>query len=300
MSKLRIITLLIIALSFLSCGTNFYSFLVVTKDSSEVMVLEEARNDLDDKNYTDAINRLEELDEDSNEKYLLLASAHIGASGLDLWTLIRGVIEDDSRTSDSGIDSVFNAATQGLFGTGEERIAKRDGMRNAIHSLMAAPDTQDSRISNLGCFLAGLWSFPTIEVASSVVTNLQNVLTELNSSIMNTGDCGSTEELTSDVSDVSVVAEDIQLISQMIEGCTLFSTENASGQLNSLERSLNKFILNADKGCMPSACTGNALVCAALEASCVQDSFSLDAIAGDEKVSTCEILYGCADSSLCF
>lgn len=282
------------------CGTNFYGFLVFTKDDTEIMVLEEARNDLDNKKYTKAANRLDKLEEDSNEKSLLLASAHIGSSGLDLWSIIKNVIQDESIAPGSGIDTVFESLTASLFGAGEERISKKAGMRNAITTLLAAPDRSDPRIGNLGCFLAGLWSYPTLEDASAVLTALQSNLTTLNQEIANTGDCGSTDNLVNNVSDISLVSADIQMINLMISNCTLFSTNGTSSNLNSLERSLNKFTTNADGGCSPSACTGNAIICAALEESCVQQTFSTNASAGDGQIASCEILYGCSDSTVCF
>lgn len=301
MKSLRLGMFLLLACYLFGCGTNFYGFLVFTKEENELMVLEEARGALDDLDYDRAVRLLEDLEDDSNERRFLLAAAYLGRDDVDLWSIIKNTILSDDVAEGQGIDNVFDSITSTLFGDGESRTARMSGMRFALTTLSTAPNPSESRLANLGCFLAGLWSVPTTEDAATAITGLQTEFTSINQTLVSTGDCGSTDGLEEQVTNVNTVSGDLQLISQMIEGCDLFSTSSSSGSLNSVERSLQKFTENADVGCDSSACTGDSLFCSTLEESCVQTTLNDgSASAGDGEISSCEIMYGCADSNTCF
>ena len=96
MNKLKTICLATFLTFVWGCGTNFYDFLVISKEENELMVLEESRNALDDLDYNRAVRLLEDLEEDSNERRLLLAAAYLGRNSVDLWSIIKSTILSDS------------------------------------------------------------------------------------------------------------------------------------------------------------------------------------------------------------
>ena len=76
---------------------------------------------------------------------------------------------------------------------------------------------------------------------------------------------------------------------------------NNSGSLNVVQQALSKYSTAADKGCSQTECNGDK-VCEALQLGCIKEVMnkSSEAVAGDKKVSSCELLHNCSNPSDCF
>ena len=77
------------AAALTACGDANLMEPFVSKDGDKDL-LEEAQVQIDDKDYTAAIETLAKVKGDSNDKRLLQVAATLGASGLSVWQIVVG------------------------------------------------------------------------------------------------------------------------------------------------------------------------------------------------------------------
>jgi hypothetical protein len=277
------------------CGTNFLQFAALDKTSGEYAA-EQAKVLMDKRDYEGARKVLESSDEDSNERRTLLASARLGESGLDIWEILRSLL--NGSTSSSGIDSFFNVLTASVFGTGETRTARIGAMRQSLDDLAAAPNPADSSVSDVACFVAALWTVPLVSDAQTALTSMQTALQTVTPT-----DCSGLDSTDSALATISTLSADFKRILTAIGGCAFIDLSSTAETLNTIETQLNRLTSGADQGCSTAPeCTAGDIACQALQYSCVYEKLQGDgsSVANDGIISTCELVQGCLDPDACF
>ena len=299
--------LILLIFHLLACSGNIYKG--SDKARSDGDHLEAARIALDNKNYQLAEQELAEVEEATAEKSLLQAGTILGLGGFNIWDTVVQVLEtmkSDGTRSGSGVDAYFNAIGNDVFGTGAEREARVTAINTAIITLAAAPDPSARDISNLSCFLTGIWALPVIEDASASVLGAQSALNSLATSVSGTGvtadECPNLGGFNTALAAVSIAQANFRSVLSRAAACDFLDLSKTSGQLNAVELKIDKFMANADKGCAAPtvSCTGSPY-CEALKLGCVQNLVADPATpAGDKIVASCEIAQNCVGTSACF
>ena len=283
------------AVALIACGTNLFKE-VVTKDSDRHK-LEEAKVLIDDGNYAKAIEMLDGVKIDSNDKRMLQASAQLGAVGFGLWDVIMDAIEGDTfkSSNSSGVDFVFNTIGEAVLGEGDVRTTRLEALEQSVSLLLNAPEPNEDKVINLRCFLAGIMSFPIVTDGTQAINNVKTELAALD------GQCsGGIDDLNQSMTALIEVQSDFSLILQASQGCSFLDHEG-DGSLNAVEQKVSKLVDGADQGCSPTPDCGSSPACDALQNSCTQAiTNDSDSTAGDGEISSCEMLQNCLDTSVCF
>ena len=289
----------------MNCGSNLFSSLV--SDESDTARMVQAQKHLDKRQYSEATTELEKITQDSNMKRILLVSADMGTNELDIWAIVKEILDNSNTSGGSGIDNVFETIGSTILGddpvTRSNRIL---AIESNIALLDQSPDQNDTTAKNLSCFLAGVLALPTVSDSTSVLTNAQSVLDEIAGTTTGGGTdtetCPDLSTLNSTLSDMRRIKDSFTAIIASAKKCNILDIEDTADSLNAVERQLNSLISNADKGCqsIPS-CSGGAY-CDALSLGCVQTALEGNetAIANDGIIATCELVQNCINPTACF
>ncbi len=278
-----------------TCGTNMLQFAALDKSSDEY-TSEQAKVLMDERDYQGARKLLESAEEDSNQRRTLLASARLGEAGLDIWEIIRELL--NGSTSSSGIDGFFNVLTGSVFGTGDTRTARVAAMRQSLDDLAAAPNPADSSVSDVACFIAALWTVPLVSDAQTALTSMQTALQSVTPT-----DCSGLDSTDSALATISTLSSDFKRILTAISGCAFIDLSSTAETLNTIETQLTKLTTGADQGCSAAPeCSAGDIACQALQYSCVYEKLQGDgsSVADDGVISTCELVQGCLNPGACF
>jgi len=274
----------------------------------QVMVL------LDKKKYAEALIIVEPMIDDpahdSNHARILYASAKLGQAELDIWSVIKNIIgtEKNSTSGDSsseGIDSIFDAFSESVLGTGVGRQSKVDSLAESLSSLLSAPDPDERKLQNTACLFAGLLSVPTIADATNALIGLQSALGQIRDSAGGGGaDCPNISLLDVAANEVVFATYNFNLVLQAARTCPFLDLEETTNLMNSVELTMSNLKTSADKGCsaLPT-CPAGLPGCAALFPPCVQEALEVGtsaAVAGDGEIAACELALHCIDPASCF
>lgn len=278
---------------FASCGFNVLYYIAPGKDAKEVQ-LEDARILLDQKDYAGAVKILDKLKEspskDSNDVRLMLASAKLGVSGLDVWSIV-GTLLENSSAKEGGVNTILSSISDDLIGEGEEKATKLAALDDAISGLKSAPVANDDRVANTACFLAGILVVPTISEATTALSSLQTAISAAQS-----GNCDGASGLSTALGDITAAALRFSTVLETAVACPFLNLDTSS--IEGINGHLNTLTAGADKGCasFPPGLE------AALPA-CVQTAAGIpnsSAAASDKRIDSCEIVLHCYDPTSCF
>lgn len=288
-----------------SCdSTNlFYSF---ADTSSDKALLEAARVATDQEDYAKAINLIDKMEGDSNEKRILLASALLGRAGIGVLSIANSAIStlsDDFSGSDSFFDSLDESV---IFGTGEIREDRLEALDEAINVIATAPNSADAGMQNLGCILSGLLALPSVTTALSAMTAATDNLSQISSNVVGAGatadQCPGITEFEENLTTINSVRQSFSTILATINECPILNISGTSS-LNTIETALNKLTSSADNGCQAVLdCSSDTTgLCETLGLGCLSSLISdISAIAGDGNIETCEIIQNCLNPTDCF
>ncbi len=307
-----------VVLVYSSCGGDEeFNFLrpiakPLALKNDEDAKLEEARVHLDREEYDEALDvlspMLEDEDDDSNEARLLFAAAKLGDVELDVWSIISAIIDGDGSGNSGqgqGIDAVFNAMTDSVLGTGEERTAKLDALAEVITVLLAAPDVDERKVRNTACLFAGILAVPTLADAQQSLNEMVAALDQVRLAAQSGGtECPNIGVLDTSTASVIGSANNFNLILEAAQSCPFLDIEGTASQLNDIEEAMSNLRANVDLGCagIPT-CPPSLPTCAQLFPPCVQELIAVgntDAQAGDGMINSCELVLHCTDPSICF
>lgn len=303
----RIYTLVGIAFMFIfvvACGANVYESF--TSKNTDRHLMAEARILIDKKKYDEAIDILEKVENNSNDKAILTAGAKLGKSGLSMWELLLEVVDgiQSGNSSGSGIEQVFNSFSDSLFGVGEERTERLAALEEAIDLLKSAPE-QDGKIEGFRCFLTGILVLPIVNDSAKNMVTATNALTSLQDSITGSGssrdECPGLTDFETAMASMNNMQSSLSIILDATESCSILkSLQDASG-LNEVSQMIDKFVAGADQGCPQITCDNPA--CQALQLGCMQEVLNTTSEAAQPnngQLATCELVYNCRTAGTCF
>lgn len=285
--------------SVLSCDFNM---LEPGVDASSVEAkIEQAKIEMDNKEYDSAVRILSKLQSDaatdSNDIRILHAAAKLGQSQLDVWSIITRVIEDQSSLT-TGVNEIFGQISDTVLGTGAEKERRITSLNESIQLLTEAPDQNDTRPINIACLLAGILTVPISTDAQTILTGVNPALQEVQSSVIAGGgqcDAEDTAPLAETLASIDSILDTINLVVDLIPQCTIFNLAG-TGQ-NSVESFINNIRDNADQGCQTPDCQG----CDLLFPSCVTETIGTsNGTASDGQIARCELVLNCYQPNLCF
>lgn len=288
--------------------------------SNEAAKLEQARVLLDEKAYDDALSLLDPMleSQDSNDARILYAAAKLGKSELDVWTVIKKILDSttsstssSSKTSSSGsgssgFDTILNNITDTLIGTGEVRTARIAALADAVTSLQAAPDPLADDVRNTACILAGFLAVPTIADATTALSATLAALAQIKEAAQSGGTvCPNLTLLDTSANSVLTSVTNFNLVVSAAKSCPFIDISQTATLMNSIESAIAKLKTQADKGCasLPTTCPTAVPNCQELFPTCVQELLKVgtsSAVAGDGRVDMCEMVLNCTSPADCF
>ncbi len=290
----------IVMLAWMSAGcgtTNFFSS-AVDKQSDDYL-LEQARVEIDQKQYSEALVNINKMEGDSNEKRLTWTSAILGQAGLGILDIYNSI--SSAKTGGSGSDDIFNSLDDSLvFGSGDIRTSRIAALHEAYDVMAGAPD-QSTGIRNIGCLFAGLLALPAIKSGKEAITeatiNLEGILGKVSGAGANSEQCPGIDLFEANLNTIDKASADIKPVLETIRSCPILNLKGDT--LNVLESAVTKLYDNADKGCQEISCTG--IFCQALKLTCISTLIdtSSNPVAGDGKIATCELVQNCMNGG-CF
>ncbi|MGE0173579.1 MAG: hypothetical protein AB7T49_12350 [Oligoflexales bacterium] len=303
----RLISVGAAVLVFAVCsGCNFNLFKEVAPETSDRALLEQARVQIDEKQFARATTTLSKVKNDSNYKRLLEVSAKLGGVGFGLWSLILDLTEsgDFKKSGSKGFDYIFDTFSEALLGEGEERTKKLASFGESVQILQSAPQSDDAGVSTLRCLLAGLMVYPTVSDSQNLLEQATSDLNQIVESAQGGGenaeDCPDIDLLATTMETVTQVQTNLDTILEGIQDCDLLDVSEEQAKLNEVEKRINSLTTNADKGCVETPSCGSSEACDALQLGCVQEVVNeSESVAGDGLVSTCELLQNCVAAD-CF
>lgn len=317
-------TCFVTVLVWSSCGADEFNVFRPLSESSALKSdmkakLEQARVLLDKKKYDDALSLLAPMiadpDQDSNDARLYFAAAKLGVSQLDIWSVIKNIVNglgtgsgsaSTSGTGSSGFDQVLNKVTDSLIGTGENRAARIQALADSVTVLVNAPDPNSQAVRNTSCILAAFLTVPTVADATTALNGTLTALSQIKDAATSGGaECPNIGLLDASTSSVLSSVANFNLIVSVAKNCPFIDVSQATTLMNSVESSLNQLKTVADKGCasIPSTCPASVPDCQALFPACVQEVLKVgtsDAVAGDGRIDSCELVLNCTDPAACF
>lgn len=175
-----VIWICVFSVAVLGCGGN--AFEGISDDDSFEARLETARMNIDDGEYREAIDILNDLKEEQpNNKVVTkyLSNAHAGLAGLNTFDLLE-VIDDLDEAGDSGsIDMVglVLGDSDGMI-MAEEVPDKLDNLNEAIDQLNTIEDPTDDQIVQMGLLGVSRIGVTLAKIISSDTGNASLTLTE--------------------------------------------------------------------------------------------------------------------------
>lgn len=170
----------VLSAAFFGCGGN--AFDGISDDDSFEARLEAARMCIDDEQYQEAIEILNDLKEeqpDNEEVTEYLSNAHAGLAGLDTFELLE-VIDDLDEAGNSGSIDMIGLVlgdSDGLL-TAEEVPGKLGNLTEAIDQLNAIDDPTDDQIVQLGLLSVSRIGLTLSKIILSDTGNASLTLTE--------------------------------------------------------------------------------------------------------------------------
>jgi len=275
-----------------SCGINFLSYVSPGKEETKAQI-EDAKILMDAKDYEGAASLLNKLKDDSskdsNEVRLMLASANLGISGLDIWSVIGTALDSTSKSS-GGSSTVFDSLGD-LLGEGEVKNRKIQALQDAIDDLNSAPDPDATNVKNTACFLAGIMIVPILADATTAMTSLQSAI-----SSVSTGDCDGAAELSTALGDISESAVRFSLVLDTAVSCPFLDIDTSS--VDGVNGAMQSLIKGADKGCSNLPAGAEQLL-----PQCVRDAAGIpntSAASDDGRIDSCELVLHCSTPTDCF
>jgi hypothetical protein len=312
---ISIILTTVVVLMYSSCGEEeFNVFQPVAEPlalkGDEDAKLEQVMVLLDKKEYAKALKILEPMiadkDEDSNQARVLFAAARLGESQLDIWSVVKNIINAQSASqSGGGVDNVFDSFSGTVLGTGSARQAKIDALAESLTTLLEAPYPDERKIQNTACIFAGFLSVPTLADATSAMNGMQAALQQIRDAAGSGGTvCPNISLLDEAANDVIDATVNFNLILRAAQSCPFLNLDEAASLMNSVETSMNNLRSSSDKGCdaLPN-CPASLPGCASLFPPCVQQALAIGtsgAAANDGQISSCEVVLHCIDPLQCF
>jgi hypothetical protein len=182
-----------VVLMYSSCGDNEVNVFQPVAEpfalkNDQDAKLEQVMVLLDNKKYSEALEIVEPMiddaEQDSNQARILFASAKLGQAQLDIWSVIKNIVNTDTAASGSGsggegIDNIFDSFSESVLGTDATRQSKIDALAESLSALLAAPLPDEKKLQNTACLFAGLLSIPTIADATAALTALQSALGQI-------------------------------------------------------------------------------------------------------------------------
>lgn len=305
----------VVVLMYSSCGEDeFNVFQPVAEPlalkNDEDAKLEQVKVLLDKKEYAKALKILEPMiadkNENSNEARILFAAAKLGESQLDIWTVIKNIVNAQSTTTEGkGVDNIFDAFSDSVLGSGTVRQSKIEALSESLTTLLAAPYPDDRKLQNTACIFAGFLAVPTIADASAAMTAMQAALQQIRDSAASGGTvCPNISLLDSAANDVLASTLNFNLILRAAQSCPFLNLDEAANLMNTVETSMNSLRTASDKGCaaVPD-CPASLPGCDSLFPACVKEALAVgtsDAVANDGRIASCEIVLHCIDPTSCF
>jgi hypothetical protein len=292
---------LTVAYAVIACDVNVGSYLV--KDNSQSARIERARVHLDngESEKAEALLQpmIEDPKQDSNDVRIMLAAAKLGKVELGVWDIFSKLISSSSAKVANPSD-LFTTALSSVLGTGADREAKIEALLDTILMLKDAPDKNSTTALNTACVLGGLVAIP---VGTDMTTAMDGIVTGLKTvaASVSAGSC-ETGPLDSGLAGVDRAIDVFNTLKTLVSQCPFFKD---STQVNAVTTLLDNLTTVADKGCAAPTCTIQiaGLSCDDLFPTCVRDvlsSSTTDTVAGDGKVSRCEMFMHCLNPLDCF
>lgn len=296
--------LFIFALVLNSCGTNVYDGLNGGNSDQDYIAM--ARFAVNDSKYDEAAKHLAKVKKHSKEYVLLHVATILGQANFTIWGILSNLLSSSSSSSGSGVNNFFSSLTDSVFGSGSQRNATLVAISNAAIQLQSIPD-KDAGTEGLRCFLTGLLVVPAVVDGTQGVSDAITALNSMESNIIGNGStsdqCPGLSAVQTSLDTLSAVTSDLSYVLAQTSTCPILSFISQSGSLNDVQQRLAKFINTADKGCSNPCASTDATIqaaCTALERGCVKAVLSEQgAVAGDGKVSECELVLNCLDGG-CF
>lgn len=291
-----------------TCGVNIYKQMPGKKN--QAYYYEQAIQHLDNKEYSQALESLENMDDNDTTKIFLKASAELGKVGLGLWDIVKNIIDNTTLESQgSGIDKVLNLISDSFFSVGEERelrIATLSSVISRLSTTDATQVTDKKRMDNFRCFLSGILVIPAITDGSASLLSTIEALNTLEETVVGDGadlsQCPAIDGLNTSLTTLDTVQKSLDLAISQIVSCEIFTgfTSSSQANLNNILKKLRNFLDKADGGCVPADCPADNPICGILNLGCVQKKLGGTAKAADGQVEVCEIIQNCHGAVSCF
>ena len=282
----KLVIVVLCSLLHIQCDVNPLEMVSTGKDTTAAK-LEKARLHLDAKEYSQAHAILTGLTADpatdSNEIRLLLSAATLGASGLEVWSLITELLSGNTTIESGGMATILSSVTGAVLGTGEELERKLTALDESVTLLRASPDPTSENVNNMACVLAGIAVSPSMGEATATFTRLQTAVDTINSSA---GSCTAVSDLATTISEVSELSARFSQVMTLSEECPFLAIDTSA--TSGIDSILGTLSSNADLGCNTSS---NQFL-----PSCLVEQASTDvgtAVANDGNIATCELIYNC-------
>ncbi len=305
--SLSAVSVIACACFIFACGKSVYS--PVSKNDSTEAVRQDAIVALDNGNYSRASEKLASLwgNDKSNSIAQLYGIALLGEGGFDLFEIMRNALALVSGTSSGGTD-IMNQMTDNsnaIFG-GTITPERQAYAKRAFDVLGEAANPADSGIHFQRCLTASIYSVPILQAVASLEVKLKEIETATAALGGSGAYCsvatGSAinalgQSLTEVVATAGLVAQEIKPVSESLDQCLGSSGSSASKIVSQIQGIVTK----ADKGCSFDAALPLSLGKVTLPVCLGQylASASAGAVAGDGKISGCELLLHCSGGA-CF
>jgi hypothetical protein len=170
----------VFSVALFGCSGN--TFEGISDDDSFEARLETARMNIDDEEYQEAINTLNDLQEeqpDNDDVTRYLSNAHAGLAGLNTFDLLE-VIDDLDESGNSGSIDMVGLVLGDSDGVlmAEEVSDKLDNLTEAIDQLNTIEDPTDDHVVQIGLLSVSRIGMTLVKIISSDTGNASLTLTE--------------------------------------------------------------------------------------------------------------------------
>lgn len=301
--NIRFLMLTAPSLVLLACGSSVFSPL--SKSESDDALRETARIALDKGDYAKASSSMKKLyDKDnSNKNAQLYAVSLLGQGGFDLFSIMKNALTLAGGSAQGGGSDIMDQMTansEAIFG-GIITSSRQAYAKAAIDVLAAAANPVEAGVHFQKCLSAAIYSIPILQNVAAVKAKLEEIQA---ANAAAGGDfCSSSStarvaalgtSLTDVIAEAGAVAADISPVSATLDEC--LGTANKTSALTSQVKNL---LQKADLGCGYS---GGPIGGVNLP-QCINSYVSStggSAVAGDGKISGCELFLNCTGTNNCF
>jgi hypothetical protein len=170
----------VFSVALFGCSGN--TFEGISDDDSFEARLETARMNIDDEEYQEAINTLNDLQEeqpDNDDVTRYLSNAHAGLAGLNTFDLLE-VIDDLDESGNSGSIDMVGLVLGDSDGVlmAEEVSDKLDNLTEAIDQLNTIEDPTDDHVVQIGLLSVSRIGMTLAKIISNDTGNASLTLTE--------------------------------------------------------------------------------------------------------------------------